>query len=105
MYKYLFLILFLPVITQALTIPEIIATTALKYGIDPKLALYISYKESGWDPSAIGDHGNSIGLVQISKIYHPEVTRKQALDPVFSAEFLASELSKEKCHEWSTCPL
>ncbi len=41
-------------------------------------------------PDAIGDHGHSFGLVQIYLPSHPFITKKQALDPDWSLQYMAS---------------
>lgn len=57
--------------------------------------------ESSWNPNALGDDGNSRGLVQISSIYHPEVTDTEAYDPVFAVRFMAEEWHEGKERQWS----
>ena len=46
--------------------------------------------ESKFNVNAVGDHGHSFGLVQIFLPAHPNITKKQALDPDFAVEYLAS---------------
>lgn len=105
-YKILIpLLFFLPVVTQALTIPEIIATTAKQYGIDPQLALYVSYKESKWEPNAVGDHGTSFGIFQIHNLKQKGLTIAQAEDPVFASNWSMKTMKEDGgCKQWSTCP-
>lgn len=43
---------------------QTIFETALQAGIDPYLALAVAQQESGFDPYAVGDNGNSFGLFQ-----------------------------------------
>jgi TP901 family phage tail tape measure protein len=42
-----------------------VVTTALKYGIDPAIALALAKAESNLNPRAIGDSGASVGLFQL----------------------------------------
>lgn len=39
-------------------------------GIEPAIAFSIIKYESGFDPNAVGDHGNSIGLMQVQPRWH-----------------------------------
>ena len=61
---------------------EIMADTlAASYSVDPALCRCVIEAESRWHPSAVGDHGKAIGLVQ----WHPEswrlVRKHMGLDP------------------------
>ncbi len=58
--------------------------------------------ESKFHPDAVGDSGTSFGLVQIHLPAHPDVTKKQALDPDFSIRWMAREFSKGNQRIW-TC--
>lgn len=58
--------------------------------------------ESAYGEYQIGDHGHSRGLVQISDIYHPEVTPQEAFNPMYALNFLATYLSEGKGKQW-TC--
>lgn len=40
------------------------------YGVDMPLVLAVIGQESNYDPAAIGDNGNSIGLMQIQPMHH-----------------------------------
>lgn len=84
------------------TAPFIIGAYAHKYGVDADVMGAVIRCESRLNPSVRGDKGHSRGLVQISDIYHPEVTDVQAFDPYFSIEFLAKYLSEGKGSQW-TC--
>lgn len=56
-----------------------------KYGIDPAIITAMAFKESRYQASAIGDNGNSIGLMQIQQRYQAERMEKlgctDLLDP------------------------
>jgi len=58
--------------------------------------------ESNFNSQAIGDHGNSVGLFQIHLPSHPNITRKQALDPYFSIAFAIEKYWKGELSIW-TC--
>ncbi len=46
--------------------------------------------ESGFDPNAVGDHGHSYGVSQIYLPAHADITKKQALDPDWAVQYMAS---------------
>jgi len=58
--------------------------------------------ESQWNKTAIGDHGNSYGLVQIHLPSHRSVTEEMATDPEFALRFLAGHLAEGNGNMW-TC--
>ena len=62
---------------------DYIEETAESYGISPKLVKAIIEAESGGDPNAIGDNGNSLGLMQIQPRYHAQRLKEgeSLLDP------------------------
>ncbi|MFZ1373743.1 MAG: LysM peptidoglycan-binding domain-containing protein [Nostocoides sp.] len=43
---------------------DLIAATALRYGVDPKLALAISWQESGWQ-QGVSSHVGAVGAMQV----------------------------------------
>ena len=43
---------------------------AEKHGIDPAIIIAMAYRETGYNPRAIGDSGKSFGLLQIKKQCH-----------------------------------
>jgi Transglycosylase SLT domain len=47
----------------------------------PVIIKAIILQESGWNPTAGGDAGQSIGLMQVDIEYHPEWTREELQDP------------------------
>lgn len=49
-----------------------------------------------------GTRENSWGNSQINLNWHPEVTKAQAQDPYFSADFMAKQFAAKKQKEW-TC--
>ena len=91
---------------------------ANKYNIDQKLAHYIVSNESKYKPNAVGDMSitcrsgvnkglpvRARGLVQITQCYYPNITDKQAFDPVFSLKFgMKLMADKKTCmSQFSTC--
>lgn len=58
--------------------------------------------ESKLDPNALGDSGQSRGLFQISRIYHPEVTDECAFDTECSTAWTMHRIENGYQHEW-TC--
>lgn len=77
------------------------STTAVKYGLNPQRFTDTLYCESGLKIDAIGDHNTSFGISQIHLTAHPDITKAQALDPVWSLEFAANEFAKGNAREWS----
>lgn len=101
----------LPTIGQ---IQTLVASEADLAGVDPKIALYIVSSESNFDPSRqsnypdpTGPNGqeDSWGLWQIHLPAHPDITKAEALDPVWSTEWAVEQLKSGNCKIWTTCPL
>lgn len=53
------------------TIQGMIVNEAYAQGVNPALALAVAQQESGFNPNAMGDGGNSYGLFQIYSPAHP----------------------------------
>lgn len=53
-------------------VQSMIVNIAQQEGVDPSLALAVAQQESGFNPNAVGDGGNSFGLFQIHKPSHPD---------------------------------
>ena len=49
-----------------------IIETAKVNGIDPAIIFAIAFRESRYDPSAVGDNGSSLGLMQVQPHWHSE---------------------------------
>ena len=71
---------------------EILKRIGEKYGIDWKILKTICIKESQCNPNRIGDNGQSYGAFQIHLPSHPEVTKEQAMDFEWSAEWTAKRI-------------
>ena len=57
------------------------------YELDYDVFLKTALCESGLNPSAIGDSGNSVGIFQINLPSHPNVSEEQALDPYWNIDW------------------
>lgn len=75
---------------------------ASQFGVSSEVMRKIVACESGFHPDAVGDQGESRGLVQINRPAHPSITDEQAFDPDFSLNFLAKNLKDGKGEMW-TC--
>lgn len=75
---------------------DYIEETAESYGISPKLVKAIIEVESGGDANAIGDNGNSLGLMQIQPRYHAQRLKEgeSLLDPKVNGEILSEIMDK-----------
>ena len=89
-----------PTETQVALIKE----KADEYNVSATLMTKIIACESGFNENALGDNGQSRGLVQIHKPSHPTITDAQAYDAEFAVTFLAEKLSEGDGHLW-TCYL
>lgn len=81
---------------------QIIKKVASEEGVDWKILAALFQKETQWNCSRIGDTHlpkASVGCYQISRIYHPEVTDKQAMDLEWSSHWTAKRL-KAKADKW-----
>lgn len=80
---------------------HIIATAEAK-GIDPAIIMAMAFKESTYNPYAVGDNGNSLGLLQVQPRWHSERMAKlncpNLLDPyqnvVVAVDYLCELLNK-----------
>jgi len=101
------ILLSIPLLVKSETITQIIAEKAHQYGVDPQLALYISYKESNWNPNAKGDYKNgkptSFGIWQIHNPSQKGLTITQSYDLIISTNWAMKTMAKEGCKQWSTC--
>jgi hypothetical protein len=80
----------------------LIKSKSVEYGVSESLMTKIISCESGFNEYALGDFGQSRGLVQIHKPSHPTITDEQAYNAEFSVDFLADNLSQGKGEMW-TC--
>lgn len=75
----------IPTNTNARDMQSMIFGIAKEEGVDPALALSVAQIESGFNPSAVGDNGNSFGLFQIHRPSHPDY--KGGTDPEANARY------------------
>lgn len=61
-------------------IVKLITITALKYGVDPKIAIAVAQKESSLNPNSIGLK-HEVGLFQLLPESFPGYAVRQLLDP------------------------
>ena len=70
--------------------------------LDPTAQSKLKYKSGNRWKKPAGSFEQSYGLAQIHLPDHPEVSYEQAIDPEFSIEFLAKNISKGRGEMW-TC--
>lgn len=75
-------------------IEQMILLTARRHGIDEERFLATAKCESSLRPAVIGDDGESYGLFQIHLKSHPAVTKEQAFDPDWAAEWSAKKFAE-----------
>lgn len=79
-----------------------IIQVAESYGIDPAIIFAITYRESSYNPSNIGDYGASFGLMQVQPRWHSDRMARlgclDLLDPyqnvIVGTDFLAEQLAR-----------
>jgi hypothetical protein len=71
-------------------------------GVNPSIAEWIVAHESRHHPEATGDGGDSRGLWQINKTWHPEVSDACAYDVPCSTHWSLERIRDGYVDEWST---
>ena len=71
-------------------------------GVNPQIAEWIVTHESGHHPEATGDGGQSRGLWQINKAWHPEVSDACAYNVTCSTDWSLDRIRAGYIDEWST---
>jgi hypothetical protein len=71
-------------------------------GVNPRVAEWIVSHESRHHPEATGDGGESRGLWQINKAWHPEVSDTCAYDVTCSTDWSLERIRAGYVDEWST---
>lgn len=87
---------------NAQAVKAYVENQALKFGVNPGLAIWIVKHESQFNPRAKGDGEASRGLWQISRVYHPEVSDTAAFSVAASTEWSLNRIRSGKAYEWST---
>lgn len=75
-----------PVPAAQLDAEDHIDKTAKRYGLDPQIVKALIEEESGWDASAEGDHGQSIGLMQIQPRWHKERMKRLGITNLYDSQ-------------------
>ena len=71
-------------------------------GVNPQVAEWIVTHESRHHPEATGDGGESRGLWQINKAWHPEVSDACAYNVTCSTDWSLERIRAGHVDEWST---
>ena len=71
-------------------------------GVNPQVADWIVAHESQHHPEATGDGGESRGLWQINKAWHPEVSDACAYNAACSTDWSLERIRAGHVDEWST---
>lgn len=75
---------------------------ATYFGVPTSTALFIVKHESKFDPTRVGDDGDSRGLWQWNKPAHPEITDGCAFDVQCSTDAALDWIAKGNVNQWST---
>jgi len=77
----------------------VIEDVAERTGLPWQVLAGLTHQESGFGKANVGDGGRSIGPFQINLPSHPEVTKAQAMDFKWSANWAGNHLLKLKADE------
>ena len=88
------------VVTKA-QVKDHITSKAKQAGLSVSLVTAIAECESGFDKDIVGDHGNSYGVFQIHLPSHPNITKAQALDPIWATAWAIEKMKSGKWKMWS----
>jgi hypothetical protein len=86
----------------SLKIRAYIQAVAKANGVSPEVAEWIVSHESQHHPDALGDGGDSRGLWQINKVWHPEVSDACAYSVKCSTNWSVKRIHAGYVDEWST---
>jgi soluble lytic murein transglycosylase-like protein len=78
---------------------------AAKYGIPPDILKAVAWQETGWNAKAVGDGGDSHGMMQINTPAHPDYDiKKGQSDPTYNIEYGARFLANlyKSTNDWQT---
>lgn len=90
-----------PIVFSTSTAEDIITSYAIHYGIPAQPLIKTLTCESGLNKDAIGDNGTSFGIAQLHLPAHPEITKAQALDPLWSINYAAKQFAEGHQKLWS----
>jgi hypothetical protein len=84
------------------TTDEILQWAARKWGIDPNVPRGMAVRESHWIQSAVGDHGQSFGILQIKASAHPGTYPLSRLSTAFNADYTMNMIRQvlDGCATW-----
>ena len=85
-----------------LNVRTYVRSAAKAAGVNPRIAEWIVAHESSRRPEATGDDGESRGLWQINKDWHPEVSDACAYDVRCSTDWSLERIREGYSDEWST---
>jgi len=91
-----------PAASSVSDVPAYIQSAARAAGVDPSVAEWIVAHESQHHPDATGDGGESRGIWQINRLYHPEVSDDCAYDMECSTDWSLQRIRDGYVSEWST---
>ena len=91
-----------PRVGERMDVRAYVQNAARAAGVNPSVAEWIVMHESQHQPLATGDGGESRGLWQISRIYHPEVSDKCAYSVTCSTQWSLRRIVGGNINEWST---
>ncbi len=85
-----------------LSVRAYVRSASKSAGVNPSIAEWIVSHESRHHPEATGDGGDSRGLWQINKTWHPEVSDECAYDVTCSTHWSLQRIRDGYVDEWST---
>ena len=87
---------------KRLNVQAYVQNASKSAGVNPSVAEWIVSHESRHHPEATGDGGDSRGLWQINKTWHPEVSDACAYDVTCSTHWSLERIRDGYADEWST---
>ena len=87
---------------KRLNVQAYVQSASESAGVNPNIAEWIVTHESRHHPEATGDGGDSRGLWQINKTWHPEVSDACAYDVTCSTHWSLERIRDGYVDEWST---
>jgi len=87
---------------EPLNVPAYVQTAARAAGVNPRIAEWIVSHESRHHPDALGDNGQSRGIWQINRVYHPDVSDACAYDVRCSTDWSLRRIQDGYVNEWTT---
>lgn len=95
-----------PVVYSTTTAEDILRSYAIKYEINSDEFVATAKCESKFEAKARGDYENDIptsfGVFQIHLPAHPDITKEQALNPLFAIDWAAQQFADGRAYMW-TC--